>query len=479
MTAEVLIVAFAALAIGVLLGWLLGARPVAAARAELSNAAERAQRLEIEVGRLRGFEGEFAAAQAQIDLLRPMRLELEKERDEALRRGEAAREDLAALTARHAEQTREHAERLQELKEVRDSLPLHFGEVAKRALDEAQTKFLQRADERFKESEATAGQGLKALLAPVETTLKRYEEGLGRIEKEREGSYRELNQAVANLAQGHLGVLRETQRLANVMVSSPKYRGRWGEEHAHNILESAGLRENIDFTRETSVSDGESLLRPDFVVKLPGDRRIVIDVKCPLVAFEQAYDEEDDVKRGELLHLHAKAMATYASSLGRKEYWRQFNNSLDYVIMFVPGEHHLSAAAERAPELINDAFQKGVLITSTINLLGLAKMMAGMWRQEALKEQALEIAEAGRDLYKSLSVMSDHVSNLGKNIGSAALSYNKMIGSLEAGVYRGARRFETLGIESSGKQLANSATIEVSPRALSKLAKLQVDQVSD
>ena len=186
---------------------------------------------------------------------------------------------------------------------------------------------------------------------------------------------------------------RETQRLANVMRSSPKARGRWGEEQLRNILESAGLGENVDFHLQSAVNDGERQLRPDCVISLPGGRCIVIDVKCPLVHFEQAFDEEDEALRTTLLKQHADAMKSYANDLGRKGYWRQFDLSPDFVIMFIPGEHFLSAAAERAPDLIESAYRNGVIIASTINMLALAKVMAGMWRQEALAAQAKEVAQ--------------------------------------------------------------------------------------
>lgn len=345
-----------------------------------------------------------------------------------------------------------------------------FAELANRILGEAQKSFLERADQRFSQAGESNEAKLKALLDPVKDTLKRYEEGLTRIEKEREGSYRALGEAVAQLTQGNAGVVRETQRLANVMRSSPKARGRWGEEQLRTILEQAGLAENIDFQAQASVSDGERQLRPDFVINLPGDRCIVIDVKCPLVHFEAAFDEEDEAVRAQLLLQHANALKSYANELGRKGYWRQFERSPDFVILFVPGEHFLAAAAERAPDLIESAFRNGVVIASTINMLALAKIMAGMWKQEALREQAKEIADAGKELYRRLAAMSGHVAKLGRNLGIAAGAYNDMVGSLESQVYTQARRFEALNVETGGKPVEPAPMIETSIRPLAKLA---------
>jgi DNA recombination protein RmuC len=357
-----------------------------------------------------------------------------------------------------------------ELKEAKDLLSAQFSEIGGKLLNEAQKAFLERADARFQQAGEKSEEKLKTLLQPVEATLERYEKSLGEIEKARNASYGELKEAVAQLTQGNDQVRRETQRLANVMVSSPKARGRWGEEQLRTILESAGLAENVDFTLQSSVSDGERTLRPDCVIKLPGNRCIVVDVKCPLVAFEQAFDEEDEEKRSALLLQHASALKSYAGDLGKKGYWRQFDLSPDFVIMFVPGEHFLAAAAERAPDLIETAFRNGVIVASTINMLALAKIMAGMWRQEALAAQAQEVAEAGKELYKRLATMGGHVAKLGRNLGLATGAYNDFVGSLESQVLTQARRFEALKVETSGKTIEQMPILDASPRPLTKLA---------
>ena len=248
-------VAFAILAliIGALIGWLYASR-------------------------------EAAGARQTVDTLRLQLDEVVRERDS----NRSAANELAALKAAQDERDRAHEQRLKELIEAKDALSAQFSEIGGKLLNEAQKAFLDRADARFNQAGEKNEEKLKNLLQPVEATLQRYEKSLDEIEKARNASYGELKQAVAQLAQGNDQVRRETQRLANVMVSSPKARGRWGEEQLRTILESAGLAENVDFTLQGSVSDGERILRPDCVINLPGERCIVVDVKCPLVAFEQA-----------------------------------------------------------------------------------------------------------------------------------------------------------------------------------------------
>jgi DNA recombination protein RmuC len=430
----VIITGLIALGLGALIGWLLASREAAGARQTVEN------------------------LRLQLD-------EVVKERDV----NRTAGSELAALKAAQEEREWAFEARLAELKEAKDALSAQFSEIGGKLLSEAQKAFLDRADARFQQAGEKNEEKLKNLLQPVEATLKRYEASLGEIEKARHASYGELKQAVAQLAQGNDQVRRETQRLANVMVSSPKARGRWGEEQLRTILESAGLAENVDFTLQGSVSDGERTLRPDCVINLPGGRCIVVDVKCPLVAFEQAYDEEDEAKRAALLLQHAAALKAYAGDLGRKGYWRQFDLSPDFVIMFVPGEHFLAAAAERAPDLIETAFRNSVIVASTINMLALAKIMAGMWRQETLAAQAQEVAVAGKELYRRLAVMGGHVAKLGRNLGLATGAYNDFVGSLESQVLTQAKRFETLKVETGGKVIEPMPLIEVAPRPLTKI----------
>jgi DNA recombination protein RmuC len=440
---------------GLGLGWFLGGRPVAAMRGERDEYLDK----------FRAAVTDLAAERKTAERVGSLEVELRAERQRA--------EQLGALVAGHergeAERTRAHEAQLAQLRDMEAKLNAQFGELATKALNEAQTHFLKRADERFTQAGEKSEAQLKSLLQPVETTLKRYEEGLAKVEKDRVGSYGELKAAVAQLTQGNADVRRETQRLANVMRSSPKARGRWGEEQLRTILESSGLAENVDFSLQGSVSDGERQLRPDCVINLPGGRCIVVDVKCPLVAFEQAYDEEDEGRRADLLLQHANAMKSYANDLGRKGYWRQFDLSPDFVIMFIPGEHFLSAAAERAPDLIETAYRNGVIIASTINMLALAKVMAGMWRQESLAAQAKEIAEAGKELYRRLSTMGNHVAKLGRNLTLASGAYNDMVGSLESQVMTQARRFETLKVETGGKAIEPLPLADTSIRPLTKL----------
>ena len=472
-----ILAAIAALLAGIALGWVMAGRAAAPLRRDLDSARGETAAAREETAAVRAetesWRGRFTEAIVNLEAERKTaeRAEaLDAELREERRRASALDAEVAAFRRGEAERQHAHEQQLAQLKDLETKLEAKFADLAGKAVEGAHDSFLKRAEERLGHAGRQNEEKLKNLLQPVETTLKRYEAGLKEVEQARVGSYEALKEAVSQLAVGNETVRRETQRLANVMRSSPKARGRWGEEQLRTILASAGLAENVEFTLQASVSDGERQLRPDCVITLPGGRCIVVDVKCPLVAFEQAYDEEDEVRRSDLLLQHAAAMKSYANDLGRKGYWRQFDLSPDFVIMFIPGEHFLSAAAERAPDLIEAAFRNGVIVASTINMLALAKIMAGMWRQESLAAQAKEVAEAGKELYKRLSVMGGHVSKLGRNLSLATGAYNDFVGSLESQVMTQAKRFEALKVETGGKAIEPLPLVDIAPRPLTKLA---------
>ncbi|MDB5692551.1 MAG: recombination protein RmuC, partial [Alphaproteobacteria bacterium] len=310
---------------------------------------------------------------------------------------------------------------------------------------------------------------LKTLLQPVEATLKRYEEGLSKVEKERVDSYAGLREAVTLLHAGHSQVREETARLVNALRSSPKARGRWGEQSLKNVLEQAGLSPYADFQTEVSVDTGDGRLRPDVIVRLPGGRKLIIDAKCSLNAFLDASEQVDEGLRTAYLKAHAASIRTHAQQLGGKAYWQQFGDAADYVVMYIPGEHFLTAALEQDEGLWEWAFERRVLLATPTNLVAIARTVASVWRQEKLAEEAAEIARLGKELHARLATMGGHVVKLGRNLELATGAYNAFVGSLESQVMTQARRFETLEVSGGAKEIDPLPVVDITPRTLTKL----------
>ena len=359
---------------------------------------------------------------------------------------------------------------LAELRGAGQGLEERFANLANRVLGEAQKALLERADQRFAQAGESHEAKLKALLQPVQDTLKRYEDGLNQVEKERVGTYQALREQVQLLHSGHMQVRDETAKLVNALRASPKARGRWGEQSLRNVLEQAGLSQHADFATEVSVNTDEGRLRPDVIVRLPGGRKLIVDAKCSLNAFLDASEEVDDAARAAHLQAHAAAIRRHAEQLGSKNYWAQFGDAADYVILYIPGEHFLTAALEQDEALWEWAFERRVLLATPTNLVAIARMVASVWRQEKLAEEAAEIARLGKELHTRLATMGSHVARMGRNLEQANSAYNAMVGSLESQVMTQAKRFEALEVSSGTKEIEPLPMVENAPRPLTKRA---------
>jgi DNA recombination protein RmuC len=456
-----LLLVFLALLAGLALGWFLGSRAAAAARAERDARTEDFRKA---ITDLAGAEERARSADA-------LRAEIAAIRDER----DGARTELATLRA----DARAFEARLTELKDAKDLMAAQFAEVANRLLGEAQKSFLERAHERFNQAGESNEAKLKALLAPVQDTLKRYEENVSKVETERKEAYGNLTGLIDAMRIGQESVRGEAAKLVNALRSAPKARGRWGEQQLRNVLETCGLAEHTDFEMEVSIESEGGRLRPDAIVRVPGGKSLVIDAKVSLNAYQDAHGALDEAERTAHMAAHVASMKTHINALGAKAYQTQFEDAPDYVIMFVPGEHFLSAALEHAHDLWDYAFDRRVLIATPTNLIAIARTVAAVWRQEKLAGEARQIAELGKELHARLATMGGHVSRLGKNLETAMGAYNAFVGSLESQVMTSARRFEALNVDTAGKAIEALPVVEQSPRPLTKLASADVAEAAE
>ena len=426
---ELIFAAVVGLALGGLIAWLVAGRQVAA--------------LKVHVG--------------QSELHRTMLHAVTKERDEALR---THTEHRAGSDAREAA----FEARLDEMIAAREALSAQFSEVGAKLLESAQRQFLERADERFKQSEETAGQGLKALLAPVHERLTRYEETVTKVEAERRDAFSMLDGQIKEMRTGTERVSSEAAKLVNALRNAPKARGRWGEQQLRNVLESCGLSEHADFQTEVNVEGEGGRLRPDVIINVPGGQSLVIDAKVSLNAYQDAFGAVDEGERLLALTAHTASMRAHVNSLGNKAYWSQFDDAPDYVIMFVPGEHFLSAALEHDPSLWDFAFEKKVLLATPTNLIAIARTVAAVWRQEKMAKEARQIGELGKELYERLAKAAGDLRKVGGGLTSAVNNYNAFVSSFETRALVTARKFRDLNIETGAREIEDVAPVEALAR---------------
>jgi len=327
-----------------------------------------------------------------------------------------------------------------------------FAALSNDALRENRQDFLRNADQ---------------LLAPVRDTLTRVQHHLIDVDKEREGSYRAVAAQLSELS----GAQRELRDAADGFtrsLRSPSARGKWGEVQLRRIVELAGMAEHCDFEEKptTATEDGSRLI-PDLVVRLPGDAAIVIDAKVPIDAYLSAAEAKTDADRQIKLGAHLRQVKEHIRVLGAKEYWRQFQTSPEFVVMFLPLEPLLAAALEQDATLLEQASSLRVIPATPLTLLALLKAVALGWRQDRVARNAEEIQRIGSDLYERLRVMVGHLQLVGKNIQNAGDAYDRFIGSLEQKVLPSARRFRDLGVQAA-EELEAPEQLRLSVRAVTR-----------
>lgn len=389
--------AFIALLIGLLLGWLLARVKANRHEQQLSN--------------------ELAVAHAQIK----SQQQLDQERQTAL---QLSMERLAA----------------------------EFDAVAGSSLRANNETFLQLAREHLGQHQQVASAALserekaiETMVTPIKEALAKTELQISRIEKERAETFGALRTSLETVTLGQQALQKETRNLVTAL-RRPEVRGQWGELTLKRLAELAGMVEHCDFTEQVHTHTDDGALRPDMIINMPDGRTLVVDVKTPLDAYLEAVEADTDEAKAIALQRHANMVAQRVRQLSAKSYWAQFAKSPDFVILFIPGDQFLSAALAENPALLEDAIRQDVIIATPSSLVALLKAVAYGWRQTSLAENAQVIRDLGADLYKRLNVLTTHLSKLSRNLNGSVEAFNAAVGSLERQVLPGARKFTELGI---------------------------------
>jgi DNA recombination protein RmuC len=402
----------------------------------------------------------------------------EQQRDQALGQVHATQVRLLELqgdkSKLEAELASSRAQIFQErelLSKTRAELTDTFKALAGDALSASTGQFLRLAAERFAhlQTGATAEleqrrTAIETLVKPVAESLGKVEKQIGEIEKNRVGSYENLLAVVNNLQSTQQDLRRETGNLVGAL-RRPNVRGRWGELQLRRVVELSGMLDRVDFMEQVNVASEDGALRPDLIVRLPGGKSIVVDAKAPLSAYLDSLEMADDEARARKLEDHAKQIRDHIQKLSAKSYWAEFDTP-EFVVLFIPGEAFYSAALEQDSSLIENGIDRKVILATPTTLIALLKTVAYGWRQEALANDAREIAALGRDLYERLATMAAHWNKMGKGLSTAMGAFNDAVGSLESRVLPTARKFRDLNVAAQGKEIDVISQLETVPRAL-------------
>lgn len=346
-----------------------------------------------------------------------------------------------------------------------------FADLSNRSLKANSETFLKLAEqnlgtqhEKAKRELAERETAVEALVKPIRDALTASQKQIADLEKSRSEAYGGIKNQLEEMQLNQKSLQQETRNLVNAL-RRPEVRGRWGEITLRRLVELAGMVEHCDFVEQVHTSKGDHAIRPDMVVRMPDHRELVVDVKTPLDAYLSAAEAEDDVQRQLFLKKHAKNVRGHIRMLASKAYWNQFDESPDFVILFIPGDQFLSAALNEEPDLIEYALSKQIILATPTSFVALLKAVAYGWRQLSLADNAKEIRVLAEDLYGRLATFVTHMNKVGRQLASSVEHYNKAVGSLERSVLPGARKFVELGVHPK-KTLEKLESLDPVPRTM-------------
>jgi DNA recombination protein RmuC len=431
-----LIATFVALGVGLALGFVLGRRlahpdtrienelrsQLAAQEAELAN-VRQAQRQA---------EGTQAAAEAAVRIGAERLTETRQQHEELL-----------------VQLRTEHERGLAQMREA-------FSTLGTEALAKLQPQFLDHAakvietqQERAKGDLTQRQEAIATLLKPLEEMLRTYQSRLAQSETVQSTAIGEVRQQLEQLAAQSSSLSGETLQLRRIL-SNNQARGRWGEETLRRVVEASGMSVHCDFVEQEHGDDR----KPDLVVKLPGDRLIIVDSKVPDLDFLNALNTAEETKRSELLKQHAAKLRATVKALADRDYPSQFPNSLDHVVLFLPAESLFSAALEGDNDLIVAAAEKRIMLATPTSLIALLRAVSASWQQHEQSENARDIADAAQELFTRVAAFTKHLDNIRSGLAKANDAFNEAVGSYDRSVRPSGERMLKLGVASGGKELA-------------------------
>jgi DNA recombination protein RmuC len=382
------------------------------------------------------------------------------------------RASVSSLETRLEEERKSAQEKLESFQQATQALSDQFKALSAAALRDNNQSFLELAKATLAKFQESAKGDLELrthaidqLVKPLKESLDKVDSKIGELEKTRAGAYSELREQVKALATSQSQLQAETGNLVKAL-RAPHVRGRWGEIQLRRVVELAGMLQYCDFVEQETVATEDSRIRPDLIVRLPGNRTIVVDSKVPFDAFYESISTTDEEIRRARLKDHARLVRAHITALSKKSYWETVQPTPEFVLLFLPGETFYSAALENDPKLIEDGVNQGVIIATPTTLIALLKAVSYGWRQEQMATNAQEVSRLAKDLYDRLRTFTNYFADIGKGLDRALDAYNKGVGSLESRVLVTARKFKERGAI-AGEEIETLEPIDKAARPLS------------
>jgi DNA recombination protein RmuC len=358
------------------------------------------------------------------------------------------------------------------LEEVRKAMVDTFKSAASDALTQNNKQFLDLATTQLgthvKEAEGNLDERKSAIaemLKPVKESIDSYKKRIEELEKGSEKTFGQVTEMLSNIQNTNASLQKETTALVNAL-RNPRVRGKWGEIGLKRVVEFSGLSGHCDFIEQVYTEGEDSILKPDMIINLPGNSHVVVDSKLPLDAYLQALETDDETSRNLLFAKHAKDLRDHINKLSKKQYWSQFENSPDFVVLYMEVESALNVALMTDKTLLQDAMNNKIILATPTTLIVILKSVAMSWQQHNITENAMQIMDAATELHARLNVFADHFDKVGGGLKSALKGFNDAIGSWESRVLPAGRKLEQLKATDNANVLPDMEIIDKPVREL-------------
>ena len=377
-------------------------------------------------------------------------------------------------------EAKEYKGRVQEVEKSEEQIQTLYKSVASDVAKESNEEFRKQAKADFERQRELAEQELRQRVEPVGESLAELRKQIADLEKQRQGAYEGVSELI-KVTQQQVGRLSsETGDLREILRSS-RHRGQWGERTLENILELASMRRGTDFDIQVGGEHGSGIA--DFVIRMPGGRRIIIDSKTPFDDYRQALEAETEADQRVLLSSHADTVLRTARDLYQRNYPGQFDGAMDWVVMWIPTDSILEGATRVMPDLIDQAFTKHqVLLATPVSMIALLTGVASALRQEEqtelLHKNALKIQEAGTLLYSGVRNHASAYLKLGRQLTRVFSAYDDGVKSIQGNLIRGARDMRELGA-GEGDEIDDPQPLHLETRQYRSIELRDLNEAAD
>lgn len=336
-----------------------------------------------------------------------------------------------------------------------------FGSLSAEALRQNNESFVNLAKSTLDNKQ----QAIDSIVKPLADSLGKFDNKLQELERVRLQQHGQINQYILGIQQSTEKLQKETNNLVTALKASHT-RGKYGEIALRRLVEFAGMTEHCDFKEQVSVSGDDGILRPDMIISLPERKKIVVDSKVPLAAYMKAFETEDEEERKKFFAQHAQAVHDHLKKLSAKAYWSQFDDSPDYVILYMQIESSFALALQTDPVLIEEGIRNKVIFATPTTLITLLRTVGFVWQQVSITNNIEEIRNSGIELYNRTTTLVKHFSSMGSSLKTTVAHYNNAVASLESRFIPQAKKLHSLGSGYTKHVLPETEQVELNVREL-------------